>query len=74
MGVMDALPDDKRTKCRFLQKEGMQLDMQLLTSAKHVQDLFVKTVTFAVSLCRHAWLCTTHLQPDTRTLIEELPL
>lgn len=71
--VVDMLPDDKRTKCRFLQREGMLLGKQLLTSAKHLIDLFAKTVTSTVSFRRHAWFRTTDLQPDTKAIIEDLP-
>lgn len=49
LDVMDTL-SDKKTKCWFLQKEGMQIGKQLLTWTKHVLDLFAKTVTSAVSL------------------------
>lgn len=49
--MMDTFPNDKRTKCRFLQKEGMQLGKKLLTSAKHLLDLFAKMASSAVSLC-----------------------
>lgn len=71
--MMDSFPDDKRTKCQFLQKEEMQLGKQLLTSVKSVLDLFVKTVTAAVFLQHHAWLQSIVLQLDTRVLIEDLP-
>lgn len=63
--ILDLLPDDKSTKCRFLQKEGVLLGKQLLTSAKHVLYLFAKTVTSAVFLHKHAWLCSMGLQLDT---------
>lgn len=43
------------------------------TALKHVLDLFAKTVTSAVSLCRHAWLRSMDLQLDTKWLIEDLP-
>lgn len=49
--VMDTLTGDKRNKCRFLLKEGMQLGKHLLTSDKNFLDLFAKTVATAVSLC-----------------------
>lgn len=51
----------------------MLLGKQLLTSAKHVLDLFAKTVTSAISLWRHAWLRSTDLQLDTKLIVEDLP-
>lgn len=46
---------------------------QLLTSAKHILDLFVKTVTLAVCFCWHTWLQSTDLQHDTKAIVEDLP-
>lgn len=70
--VLDLLFPEQTTKCKFLWKEGMLLGKQLLTLTKHVLDLFAKTVTSAVSLRRHAWLHSMDLQPDTRSIIEDL--
>lgn len=46
--VLDVILE--KTKGQFLQKEGMLLAKQLLASAKHILDLFTKTITSAV--CR----------------------
>lgn len=70
--TLDLLLEDKQTKCRFLQKEGMQLGKQLLILTKYVLDLFAKMVTSAISLHCHVWLRSMDLQHDTRALIEDL--
>lgn len=72
LDILELLPDDKHTKCWFLQKYGMQLGKQLLVSAKYVLDLFAKMVTSALSLRRHAWLCSMDLQLDAKSIIEDL--
>lgn len=71
--VLDKLPMDKKTKGRFLPKEGMLLGKQFLMSAKHILNLFAETITSAVCLHCHAWLRSTDLQQDTKVLIEDLP-
>lgn len=73
LDILEMLPEDKVTKCRFLQREGMLLGKQLLISVKHVLDLFAKTVMSVVSLRRHAWLRSMDLQLDTKLIIEGLP-
>lgn len=71
--VLDTIPQNKCVKWRFLQKGGMLFSKQLLNSAKHILDLFAKTLTSAVFLRRHAWLHFTDLQHVTRAVIEDLP-
>lgn len=65
------IPEDRRTICQFLQKEGILLGKQLTLA--NMLDLFAKMITSAVSLRRHAWLQSTGLQPDTKALIEDFP-
>lgn len=50
----------------------MLFGKELLTSAKHILDLFVKTITSAVCLCCHAWLIYRP-SAGTKVLTEHLP-
>ncbi|XP_015270124.1 PREDICTED: plexin-C1 [Gekko japonicus] len=51
----------------------MLLAKHQLNTAKHMLDVAAKTLTLAVTLKHHAWLRSTALSQDTRTLIEDLP-
>lgn len=62
--------------CTHFLKTGKKETSGLIASsphsAKQILNLFSKTATSAVCLCRHAWLCPANLQPNTRAVIEDL--
>lgn len=71
--VIPSLSDDKRRKLLQLQSAGLAAAKQEIATSKHLLEAASKTLATAVALRRHSWLRSTHLQPDTKAVIEDLP-
>lgn len=67
------LPEDQQMQALQLQSDGLAAVHQQLNTTKHVLEASARTLSSSVAMRRFAWLCTTALPQDTRTLIEDLP-
>lgn len=50
----DSVPEEKKAKGRYLQKEVMLLEKQLLNFTKQIIGVFAKTLTTTVCLRKYA--------------------
>lgn len=67
------LPMDQKEHLLRFTVEGMMAAKQKILYAKHTLESAAKTLTTAVALRRHSWLCTTSLPFEMRGLIEDMP-
>lgn len=70
---LQRLPEDLRAQALQLQSDGLAAIRQQLNTTKHILEALARTLSSSVAMRRFAWLRTTALPHDTRTLIEDLP-
>lgn len=70
--ILSHLPDNVHQRALQLQVDGLAASKQQIIS-KHVLESSAKSLSSAVALRRFAWLHSTSLLFETRTLIEDLP-
>lgn len=66
VGTITSLLDNKESIVHCISSEGMLMAKQQLNSVYHTLEIFVKTLTSAVTVGWHPWLHSTALLPNTR--------
>lgn len=71
--LLTMLPEEHRLCLTSRHADGLVATKQLLSSSKYVLESAARTLSSAVALQRFAWLHSTTLPFDTKTLVEDLP-
>ncbi|KAF7246756.1 Voltage-dependent calcium channel subunit alpha-2/delta-1 [Varanus komodoensis] len=71
--IVAPLPEQQRDLTRTFIKEGMQVAIQQLSTARHHVDTDSRALVGAISLCRHAWLRNCNFPDEMKQRIEEMP-
>lgn len=71
--ILPLLSEDYKARLTARHADGLAATKHLLASSKHVLDTSARTLSTVVALHRFAWLRSTTLPFDTRTIIEDLP-
>ncbi|KAJ7324664.1 hypothetical protein JRQ81_017684 [Phrynocephalus forsythii] len=71
--LLELIPKDKRLDALAIYEEAMALAAQQIRSSRHAFNCTNKLLGASITLCCHAWLCSTGLSEDHKNHIELLP-